>query len=603
MCSTSTETNEKFATTACDSASFSRHAFALFIACVTLLACGCQESALSKLGESRIFGRQTIDVTKAIPPEHSINRSQTNEERLAQLASDTPRSYASTDHGASTSSVKMEPEYIVRAQSMDDNSFSPTGFGFPVGSKSLFGYQKSMPVNSSSQEASSEGSQETSGVRTAYYQDGKQEKQTAGGSTDVRRDDSVQQAQWPELDTPDRRFPTGNGLGSINIGSPNEQNPLVQPFERGGNAAFPQNYTNLDVADLDVYIAETQTGRFNFGGAYNSDNGIVGQFTIDEKNFDITRWPRRFSDIIDGTAWRGGGQRFKLELVPGANLERYSVSLTEPYLFNTDYSLSVSAYLFGRNYFDWDEERLGGRVGVGRRLTQDISINMGIRMESVTISNPRSSDSPELNASLGTSNLYLFNAGLIRDTRDSQVNATEGTYLSLNFSQAFGDYNYSRGDLDFRTYRLMYERPDGSGRHTVSLGTKLGFSGSSTPIFENYFAGGFSTLRGFDFRGAGPNENGVRVGGEFQWLNTVEYMFPLTADDALKGVLFCDFGTVEESIEINRENFRVAPGFGFRVAMPGAAGGAPLAFDFAFPIATADGDEERVFSFYLGILR
>jgi len=152
-------------------------------------------------------------------------------------------------------------------------------------------------------------------------------------------------------------------------------------------------------------------------------------------------------------------------------------------------------------------------------------------------------------------------------------------------------------------YRLLYERPDGSGRHTVSFGTKLGFTGSDTPVFENFFAGGFATFRGFEFRGASPLEGDVRVGGEFQWLNTIEYTFPLTADDAVKGVLFCDFGTVEQDVEINSENFRVAPGFGFRISAPGVGLGAPLAFDFAFPVSTAEGDDEKVFSFYLGVLR
>ncbi len=404
--------------------------------------------------------------------------------------------------------------------------------------------------------------------------------------------------QYPELDTPGRILPPGNGLDSPNVGAPNELNPLIQPYERGGNAAFPMNY-----ADLDIYVTETQTGRVNFGGAYNSDNGIVGQFTIDERNFDITRWPKRLRDIADGTAWRGAGQTFRLELVPGNNLERYLVSFSEPYLFGTDYSLSVSGYLFDRQYFDWDESRLGGRVAIGRRLTQDLSFSAGIRMESVTIDNPRVNTSPELNASLGTSNLFLFNTGLIRDTRDSPFQATEGSYMALTYSQAFGDYSYSRGDLDVRRYKLLYERPDGSGRHTLSFGTKLGFSGSDTPVFENYFAGGFSTMRGFDFRGASPVQDGVRVGGEFQWLNTLEYMFPITADDMIKAVLFCDFGTVEESIQLTGDNFRVAPGFGFRVRMPAAGIGAPLAFDFAFPVASAATDEEQVFSFYLGVLR
>ena len=37
--------------------------------------------------------------------------------------------------------------------------------------------------------------------------------------------------------------------------------------------------------------------------------------------------------------------------------------------------------------------------------------------------------------------------------------------------------------------------------------------------------------------------------------------------------------------------------------MPALGIGAPLAFDFGFPVASAPGDEEQVFSFYLGVLR
>jgi outer membrane protein insertion porin family len=92
------------------------------------------------------------------------------------------------------------------------------------------------------------------------------------------------------------------------------------------------------------------------------------------------------------------------------------------------------------------------------------------------------------------------------------------------------------------------------------------------------------------------------VGGEFRWLNSVEYFFPITADDMIKGVLFCDFGTVEEKIALHDENFRVAPGFGFRINVP-ALGPAPLAFDFAFPLASAAGDDEQMFSFFFGAMR
>ena len=335
--------------------------------------------------------------------------------------------------------------------------------------------------------------------------------------------------QFPQQVTPQLPPPV-SGFASPQIGSPNEPNPLVQQFAPGGgNASFPANY-----ADLDVYVAETQTGRINFGGAFNSDNGVVGQLTIEEKNFDITRWPRNFREIIDGTAWRGAGQNFRLELVPGNDVERYLVSFTEPYALGTNYTFSASGYLFQRQFFDWDEKRVGGRFSLGRRLTPDLSISAGLRLERVKIDNERLTTSAQLNENLGRSNLFLGNVGLTRDTRDNNIQPTEGSFLSLTFSQAFGDFSYSRGDFDYRRYRLLYERPDGSGRHTVSFGTKLGFTGSDTPVFENYFAGGFSTFRGFDFRGAAPLEGEVRVGGEFQWLNTcLLYTSPSPRDATL----------------------------------------------------------------------
>ena len=54
----------------------------------------------------------------------------------------------------------------------------------------------------------------------------------------------------------------------------------------------------------------------------------------------------------------------------------------------------------------------------------------------------------------------------------------------------------------------------------LALSLKAGFSGADTPIFENFFAGGFSTLRGFDFRGRLPHRE--RSGGGWS-LPTVRF--------------------------------------------------------------------------------
>ncbi len=405
-----------------------------------------------------------------------------------------------------------------------------------------------------------------------------------------------------------------------NLGQPSFNQPaLVQPGGYGqtiqpgfypnqspSGLNFGQSFPPVqqpELLDVDVFIPQNPSGRFSIGGTYSSDNNVLGQIILEEHDFDFRAWPRNLRDAFGPYAWRGGGQRFRVEAVPGADLERYLVSWSDPYFRGTDSSLSLSAYLFERQYFDWDEKRVGGRISVGRRLSQYLTLTAGLRLEDVTLDNPRVAGSSQLNANLGDNDLYLASIGFAYDTRVLPYLTGLGTYFGATFTQAFGDFSYSRGELEFRNHQKVFARPDDSGRHIIGFRSLLGFTGSSTPVFENFYSGGLSTLRGFDFRGVSPIDGGARVGGEFQWINSLEYTFPLTADDMIRGAMFVDFGTVEQEIEINSENFRVAPGLGLRVHLPFAGLGAPLSFDFAFPIATGTGDDEKSFSFFIGAVR
>jgi outer membrane protein insertion porin family len=355
--------------------------------------------------------------------------------------------------------------------------------------------------------------------------------------------------------------------------------------------------------DMDVVVSENQTGRLMLGVAVNSDAGLVGQILLDEQNFDWTRYPTSWQDVVDGKAWRGAGEHFRLEAAPGTQVQRYLASFTEPYLMDTPVSLGLSGSYFTRQYRDWDEQRTGGRVSLGYQwIENDLSMALAYRGEDVVISNPSNPALPELAEVVGDNTLHGFKYSIANDTRDSAFLATEGHFLQLELEEVTGSFTYPRAVLDGRQYFLLDERPDHSGRHVLTVSSRVGVTGDHTPIYENFFAGGFSTLRGFDFRGASPVVQNVQVGGQFEWLNTVEYLFPLTADDMIHGVAFCDFGTVEQNIAIHGDNFRVAPGIGLRITVP-AMGPAPIALDFAFPVLSAPTDEKQVFSFNIGLQR
>ena len=356
--------------------------------------------------------------------------------------------------------------------------------------------------------------------------------------------------------------------------------------------------------DLDVMLEEAQTGRIMFGVGVNSDSGLLGNIVIDEQNFDLFRWPTGLDDWKNGQAFRGAGQQFRLEALPGTELQRYSMSFAEPYLFNSSVSFGLSAFYYERQYINWDERRWGARGSLGYIFPEqpDLSTTFSTRYEEINILDPSVPTPPVLQEVVGENQLIAFRWDVMHDTRDNAYLPSEGHLIELAFDQAIGTWVYPTFVADARQYFVMRQRPDGSGRHTLGLAGTFGVTGSDTPIYDNFYAGGFATIRGFFFRGASPKEGDVIVGGHLEALTSVEYLFPLTASDNVFGAFFLDAGTVERNMSINWSDVRISPGFELRLNVP-ALGPVPLALGFAVPIQRAPTDRIRNFHFFVGVSR
>jgi outer membrane protein insertion porin family len=407
------------------------------------------------------------------------------------------------------------------------------------------------------------------------------------------------------------------GAGPPPPGAPYQNITPIVPanpelFPSGAVEPWARTFDDRSV-DIFVDAAEAQTGRLMLGVAVNSDAGLFGQILLDEQNFDWRRWPRSMDDVVSGKAWRGAGQRFRLEAMPGTQVQRYVASFQEPYLFDTPVSFGLSGSYFDRRFDDWTEQRLGGRVSFGYQWTaDDLSAALSYRGENVKIYDPVVQTGPgvigvpELQEVLGSNALHGFKLTLANDTRDSAFFPTSGHYAEFGAEQVIGTFSYPRATLDLRQYGLVTERPDHSGRHVLSFSSQLGFTGDNTPLYDTFYSGGIQ-FPGFEFHTVTPikyasDGTSVQIGGDFQWINNLEYLFPLTADDMVHGAAFVGFGTVEENITIDWDRFRVAPGFGLRLTIP-AMGPAPIALNFAFPIADAATDQQSVFTFNIGFTR
>jgi outer membrane protein insertion porin family len=351
--------------------------------------------------------------------------------------------------------------------------------------------------------------------------------------------------------------------------------------------------------DVLVQVQEQRTSSLMFGVGVSSDAGVVGSVIYREHNFDITRWPTSVDDFLSGHAFRGAGQEFDLEATPGTELQRYAVTWRDPFFLDSPYSLTVGAYYFTRLYNEYNESRLGGRVTLGRQLNQFWSVSGTVRVEDVGVHNVPAFAPEDFQSVAGDNFLAGFKADVVRDTRDSPIRPTGGSRLDLSVEEVTGDFTFPVVRAEWDKYWTVWQRPDGSGRQVLALRTLAGWEGSNAPVFERFYAGGFDSLRGFAFRGVGPNVNGFETGGDFMFLNSLEYQVPLRANDQAYLVAFVDSGTVEPSLEL--KDYRVSVGVGLRFVLP-MLGKMPIALDAGFPIVRGPGDHEQVFSFSLGFI-
>jgi outer membrane protein insertion porin family len=382
--------------------------------------------------------------------------------------------------------------------------------------------------------------------------------------------------------------------GVLNQGDP-LGSTLRNPDDNVWNTLPPPEYI-----DIDAYVNEARTGRLMFGAGVNSNAGLVGNIVLSESNFDLFRPPTSIDDIINGTAFRGAGQRFRIEALPGTQVSRYVVDWSDPYFLDTDYNFGVSGFYYQRFFESWNEERYGGRIRIGRQLNNYWSTSASLRLEQVELSGAPSVRPQILSDALGSNFLSTIRLSIAHDTRDVPFLPTSGHFIEASYEQAFNDFKYPRFEVDATQYFTTYRRADGAGKHILSLRGQLGWTGDSTPIFERFYAGGFQSFRGFRFRGVSPVDTGVRVGGQTMLLGGAEYQIPVTANEMIQVVGFTDFGTIQNNFGF--DEFRLSVGGGLRITVP-AMGPVPIALDWAVPITKEGFDRTQVFSFYVGVAR
>jgi outer membrane protein insertion porin family len=178
-------------------------------------------------------------------------------------------------------------------------------------------------------------------------------------------------------------------------------------------------------------------------------------------------------------------------------------------------------------------------------------------------------------------NLSTFAVAFITDSRDNHLDPTKGFFSSTDFgitTKLLGSNDYT----SFFTQNSYYQRLPQSllMAGSVRFGAAHPFGGDTElPISERYFAGGGSSLRGFetDFAGSLDPVTNNPVGGNALFTGSVEIRVPIFSFIHLAG--FYDTGNVFRKVrDIDVAGFSHTVGLGLRIKTPFG----PLRADYGY---------------------
>jgi outer membrane protein insertion porin family len=203
---------------------------------------------------------------------------------------------------------------------------------------------------------------------------------------------------------------------------------------------------------------------------------------------------------------------------------------------------------------------------------------------------------------LGDQTTTGFRTSLARDTRDFYLDPRTGWRTSVGFDLGTpylgGTNNFYKYYLDVIKYTpLPYDT-----RFSIHAryGQAEGLNGKPVPLTELFFVGGINTMRGFVFGRAGPVDPVTKtlLGAAKELIFNNDFIFPISTEAKLNGVIFFDYGKGFGADEPVSFNLRKAVGLEGRWISPFG----PLRAAYGINLSPQEGERKGVFEFTIGSL-
>jgi len=365
---------------------------------------------------------------------------------------------------------------------------------------------------------------------------------------------------------------------------------------------------SADKINLLVNVKEAPTGTISAGGGYGSFEGLMLNGSISDKNF-----------LGYGINASAGFDISKIST-------NYNLSLVNPRLWDSLYSLGFSIYKRKYKYTNFTQDQFGGGLNLGRDFARHFHASLGVgyvdnKSERNDNNYTASSlfDNGEIAPSERAIDLFYNDkykktsifAGLSFDNTDDFYTPRSGMIAALNFE--FASLNGKNKDVNLTLFPKGYGKYiRTSGKFGIFYGLEdwidydliLRFkaratmissgSGNKIPVAEKLFLGGIGSVRGYEIYSLSPGDGELVTGGKKRASTSIEASIPLSVAAKMRLAFFYDYGMIGEDSfsEITRSSV------GAVIEWQSAFG--PINLVFAKALDAEPGDEKARFEFTMG---
>jgi outer membrane protein insertion porin family len=348
-----------------------------------------------------------------------------------------------------------------------------------------------------------------------------------------------------------------------------------------------------DQVDLNFNVAETPSGSLSAGIGFSQSDGLIFNANVVQKNF------------------LGSGKHISFGFNNSSVNTVYSFGYTNPFITVDGISQGFNAFY---REVDADEANIatyalnsfGGDITFGIPITENNRISLGVGAEQTEVNVPSDSTITRYSDYIAkegdTFTTFNLSLGWSSDSRNNALLPTRGMSQSVTAEVAtpVGDLQYYKLRYKNNTYFPL------TNDLTFALKGQFGYGDAygdthEYPFFQNFYAGGIKSVRGYQANTLGAREEDQPLGGNLLVSGGAELIFPVPfLKKELKSFRLSAFTDVGNVYDINQDFdtglLRYSAGLSAIWISPFGA----MTVSIATPFNDQPGDETEAFQFALG---